>query len=224
MKSFYLCKILAFFLRPKDAHNDSCGRTHIADKQWGLLFYLNANIMAWYFPQSHLFLLLLVLWIRGNVSFVLESAESLLLTSLSNMGRNAEAEGRRRKVKEMRRKIFLLYSFISFFEYFFLWWWYGKLRGRLRGCSGLFLHIIFVSFSPRKSWKSERVWQWHFRQLKRFHFIARMDFMKRSPILLFHFVFLLGIQASMKTIFPFLLLYYSERGRKHKKATQRFKC
>lgn len=182
--------------------------------------------MAWYFPQSHLFLLLLVLWIRGNVSFVLESAESLLLTSLSNMGRNAEAEGRRRKLKEMRRKIFLLYStspsslFLNIFSYdddmenCVVGW----------GCSGVFLHKIFVSFSPRKSWKSERVWQWHFRQLKRFHFIARMNFMKSSPILLFLLAFFTRHSSLDENYLSFFTALLFRKGEKAQKATQRFKC
>lgn len=105
-----------------------------------------------------------------KVSFVLKSAESLLLTSFQSF---VSCGGRRAKEGKNRRKWggkfsyyislgFFHFSFI--FEYFFLlpfslWRWYGKLRGGL-WLGVEFFHIIFVSFSPKKkrseSWWGER--------------------------------------------------------------------
>lgn len=189
--------------------------------------------MVWYFPSSCDFS-------SEDVSLVLESAEKPAFDILSKNGGWercwAEAEGNEEENFLIMLDFFLHFlpssSFCRIFL-FSLWWWYGKLRGRLWLLWEFFiLHIIFVSFSPSAKKKAGvgEEWQWHFRQLKHFFFpfvafIARMNFMKKiPPFWAFFFSF------HLETILPSFYAFIIQSGGRKKsdegnteKATQR-KC
>ena len=114
--------------------------------------------MVWYFPSSCDFS-------SEDVSLVLESAEKPAFDILSKNGGWercwAEAEGNEEENFLIMLDFFLHFlpssSFCRIFL-FSLWWWYGKLRGRLWLLWEFFiLHIIFVSFSPSAKKKLEWV-------------------------------------------------------------------
>lgn len=132
-----------------------------------MLFYLNGFDIF----------LLLATFSSKDVSLVLESAEKPAFDILSkNRGWErcwAEAEGNEEEnfliMLDFFYTLFCLHLLFVEFFLFSLWWWYGKLRGRL--WEFFILHIIFVSFSPsEKKCGVGEEWQWHFRQLKHFFF------------------------------------------------------
>lgn len=116
------------------------------------------------------------------------SRESLLLTSFQ-MDEKAE-EGQ--KIEGNEEENFLLYftfPFIFFFWIFFLLWWYGKLRGRLKLFVSFLLHFshnFCVIFTKPEKQGEVKEWKWHFRQLKHFSSFAWMVFMTISLHFDFH--------------------------------------
>lgn len=167
--------------------------------------------MVWYFAQS--------LFARCSCFFLCHGSQEMCRLCWSQQKAcfwhpfkwGKKSQSRRKKIEGNEEENFLI-IFLSvfhislhlFFEYFSLWWWYGKLRGRLRllGSFVSFL-IIFVSFSPKKKVEMSGngiLGNWNTFPVI-FLFIARMVFMKFSPILLSS-RFLFRFQASLATIFP----------------------
>lgn len=111
-----------------------------------MLFYLNENIMVLIFSSISSFSHPLRLGSEKKcVACVGVSSESLLLTSFQMEGKSRRrAKNRRKWGGKFSYYISLFHFPFIFFWIFFLWWWYGKLRGRLR-LFGSFFHIILVS-------------------------------------------------------------------------------
>lgn len=151
---------------------------------------------------------------------------------LSNMKGERERAEERNWRKWGGKFSYYISLFHLFFWIFFLWWWYGKLRGRLAVLLVRVFHIIFVSFSPKgnggEDEEEKEDWQWHFRQLK--HFLPSSLSWTFRPFCFFlleHFSFFHStFRWNYLFLFTGLLFKQASEGEQNKKnqLTTRCKC